>query len=94
MLEILGNIKWHLQAPTAITQEAGREVPKESHNPPAHSRVVIIGASMAGLTAAAALSQEFDEVILLERDSCSNMDVRLCIQPSFSRASGVAQSPS
>lgn len=67
----------------SVTQEAPRELLKKSYDPPVHSRVVIIGAGMAGLTAAAALSQQFDEVLLLERDNCSNMDVCLRIQPSF-----------
>ncbi len=35
------------------------------------SRAVVLGASMAGLSAAAVLASRFDEVVLLERDQLS-----------------------
>jgi hypothetical protein len=38
-------------------------------------RAVVLGGSMAGLTAAQALSSEFDEVIILERDTLENCEV-------------------
>jgi hypothetical protein len=39
-------------------------------------RAVVLGGGMAGLAAARALSSDFDEVIILERDTLQNCEVK------------------
>jgi ribulose 1,5-bisphosphate synthetase/thiazole synthase len=48
----------------------------KSGNHAGKSRALILGGSIAGLSAAAAISQHFDEVLILERESLPGVEVR------------------
>lgn len=41
------------------------------------SRALVLGGSIAGLATAAAISQHFDEVTILERESMDGLEVRI-----------------
>jgi heterodisulfide reductase subunit A-like polyferredoxin len=62
--------------PRAVDQEQGTK--KETQLAVSLSlRAVVLGGGMAGLAAAQALSSEFDEVIILERDTLQNCQVKI-----------------
>ncbi len=46
--------------------------PRYSEAPPGRRRAVVVGASMAGLLAARALSEHFDDVVVVERDALTD----------------------
>lgn len=46
------------------------------HTPVKKSRAVVLGGSIAGLASAAAISQHFDEITILERENSAGLEVR------------------
>jgi glycine/D-amino acid oxidase-like deaminating enzyme len=53
-------------------------------------KAVVLGGGMAGLAAAQALSSEFDEVVILERDTLQNCEVKI---PPGRKTSGSSSCP-
>jgi NADPH-dependent 2,4-dienoyl-CoA reductase/sulfur reductase-like enzyme len=55
----------HREGARATHAEAAETPPQRKHP---HGRAIVVGASVAGLLAANALSESFEEVLILDRD--------------------------
>ncbi len=69
-------IKGQAHCEWAARQEAQTSMAEGVERAPLErSKAIVLGGSIAGLATAAAISQHFDEVIILERENCAGLEV-------------------